>query len=102
MKHTIDNPNKLSEKEQARRYRRIHRKIWTEVREVLDGNHTLDYIARRIATLAIDELLGSITRDFLDPELAWDFNLKRKGYTITAEPKEGRIENIGWGDANRP
>ena len=94
MKLKIQNPNNLKIEEQARRYRKLHSIVWSKFRLILDGKEEYDYLARKIAQEVTDELLDPMIRKVINPEIAWDADVTRKGYTITVKPKEGRIEPI--------
>jgi hypothetical protein len=98
LKLILDNPHRLSEKEQARRYRKIFRTLWTPTREVLDGKRDRSYFVREIATVLVDEILDPRIRNILDPELPWNADISRKGYTITIRPKSDRIVDLEWTD----
>ena len=90
----LQNPHRLSQKEQARRYRRIHRMMWTRIRKVLDREEDQTWLVRQLATDMVDEVLDPVIKEILDPELAWVAEIKRKGYTITIKPNEGRTAPI--------
>ena len=94
MKLKIQNPNTLKIEEQARRYRKLHRMVWKRFSLILDGKEDFDYLARKIAQEVTDELLYPMIRKVTNPEIAWDADVTRKGYTITVKPKEGRMEPI--------
>lgn len=94
MKIQLQNPHRLPEKEQARRYRKIHSIMWKRIRRVLDGEEDRTWLVRQLATELVDEALDPVIKEILDPELAWDAEITRKGYTITVKPKEGRTAPI--------
>lgn len=94
MKLQLQNPNRLTEKEQARRYRKVHNLLWKRIRGVLDGQEDRTWLVRQLAAEVVDELMDPVMREILDPELTWNATISRKGYTITVKPKEGRAAPI--------
>jgi hypothetical protein len=91
MELKLQNPHRLPLKEQARRFRRIHKIAWTRFRRVLDGQEDQTYLVRELATELVDEILDPMIRQIMNPEVTWDADIIRNGYTIRVIPREGRL-----------
>ena len=89
VKISVENPDRLTEKEQARRYRKIVKDSWRITKERIESNPEL--ITRQIAEVVMSVGLTPKLIPLLNPELHWDADVSRKGYTFVVKPKEGRI-----------
>ena len=95
----LENPQEIPEKEQARRFRKARRQIWSIVRDIMDEKRSRDYMKSDIATAMVETLLDPKVKDIMDPELDWVAEIRRKGYQIKILPKEGRtIDAEAWED----
>ena len=95
----LENPQEIPEKEQARRFRKARRQIWSIVRDIMDEKRSRDYMKSDIATAMVETLLDPKVKDIMDPELDWVAEIRRNGYQIKILPKEGRIVDAeAWED----